>query len=69
MIRLLLRWILYRKIEKEGNSSKRIAHLTLNGEIAEGTGGGLFGGSGYDHESFLKQLDNVKKMILLKGCY
>ena len=55
------------KVEKEGNSSKRIAHLTLNGEITEGTGGGLFGGEGYNHEAFLKQLDNVKKDDSIKG--
>ncbi|PHK50916.1 signal peptide peptidase SppA [Staphylococcus edaphicus] len=55
------------KVEDEGNSSKRIAHLTLNGEIAEGNGGGMFGGEGYNHEAFLKQLDNVKKDNSVKG--
>lgn len=55
------------KTEQQGSSSKRIAHLTLNGEISEGSGGGLFGGSGYDHEAFMKQLDNVKKDNSVKG--
>ncbi|HLR19865.1 MAG TPA: signal peptide peptidase SppA [Staphylococcus sp.] len=55
------------RVEKEGNSSKRIAHLTLTGEITEGTGGGMFGASGYNHEAFLKQLDNVKKDDSVKG--
>ncbi|ATH59845.1 signal peptide peptidase SppA [Staphylococcus nepalensis] len=54
-------------VEKEGDATKRIAHLTLNGEIAEGTGGGMFGGSGYNHEAFLKQLDKVKKDSSIKG--
>lgn len=55
------------KVEKEGNSSKRIAHLTLDGQIAEGTGGGMFGGGGYNHEAFLKQLENVKNDDTVKG--
>ncbi|SCS30788.1 signal peptide peptidase SppA [Staphylococcus caeli] len=55
------------EVEKEGDSSKRIAHLTLNGEIAEGTGGGMFGGEGYNHTAFLKQLDKVKNDDSVKG--
>lgn len=55
-------------VQHEGSSSKRIAHLKLDGEITdESTGGGLFGGGGYDHELFLKQLDQVKKDDTVKG--
>src|SRR5699024_427850 len=54
-------------VESEGDSSKRIVHLTLNGEIREGTGERLFGSSGYNHEAFLKQLDKVKKDSSIKG--
>ncbi|WP_251519867.1 MULTISPECIES: signal peptide peptidase SppA [Staphylococcus] len=55
-------------VEKDGNSNKRIAHLTLNGEITEGTGADAFGGStGYNHEAFLKQLDVVKRDDTVKG--
>ncbi|MBF7018441.1 signal peptide peptidase SppA [Staphylococcus sp. 18_1_E_LY] len=53
--------------EQQGSASKRIAHLTLNGEISDESGGGLFGGSGYDHDAFMKQLDNVKKDKSVKG--
>ncbi|MCD8878888.1 signal peptide peptidase SppA [Staphylococcus kloosii] len=55
------------KTEQQGSSSKRIAHLTLNGEISDESDGGLFGGSGYDHDAFMKQLDNVKKDKSVKG--
>ncbi|MCU5746114.1 signal peptide peptidase SppA [Staphylococcus sp. SQ8-PEA] len=57
------------EVEKSGNSSKRIAHLTLNGEITQdGESGGLLGGNGgYNHSSFLKQLDDVKKDSSVKG--
>lgn len=54
-------------VESEGDTSKRIVHLTLNGEISEGTGEGMFGSSGYNHEAFLKQLDKVKKDSSIKG--
>ncbi|MDH9160829.1 signal peptide peptidase SppA [Staphylococcus succinus] len=54
-------------IEQEGDSNKRIAHLTLNGEITEGSGGGMFESSGYNHEAFLKQLENVEKDDTVKG--
>ena len=56
------------EVESEGDSAKRIAHLTLNGEIAEGSSGGLFSGDeGYNHDAFLKELDAVKDDDTVKG--
>ena len=56
-------------VESEGDTSKRIVHLTLNGEISEGTGEGMFGSSGYNHEAFLnswiKLKDSSIKGVLL----
>lgn len=56
------------EVESEGDSAKRIAHLTLNGQIMEGSGGGLFSGEeGYNHDLFLKELDSVKEDNTVKG--
>src|SRR5699024_9795520 len=56
------------EVESEGDSAKRIAHLTLNGQIMEGLGGGLFSGEeGYNHDLFLKELDSVKEDNTVKG--
>ncbi|QLK86256.1 signal peptide peptidase SppA [Staphylococcus sp. 17KM0847] len=52
---------------EEGDTSKQIAQIAVNGEIIDMGSGGLFGSSGYDHQAALKQLDTIKRDKSIKG--
>ena len=49
------------------DSSSKIVKLSVDGTIQDtGVQESLFNGGGYNHQSFLKQLDKIKKTIKLK---
>jgi protease IV len=56
------------EIVEEGSASRKIAVLNLNGTIQDtGEAGSLLGASGYNHQSFMKNLDYVKEDPNVKG--
>ncbi|MEK6189492.1 MAG: signal peptide peptidase SppA [Carnobacterium alterfunditum] len=52
---------------KAGNSSKRIVVLSVDGTILAGQSASLTGDSGYDHDGFLQQLEQVLIDDTIKG--
>lgn len=54
---------------EEGDSNKKIAEIVVEGEIIDtGASGGLFGGgTGYNHQAALKQLETIKNDDSIKG--
>ncbi|GGH98392.1 MULTISPECIES: signal peptide peptidase SppA [Mammaliicoccus] len=55
-------------VQSGSDSSSKIVKLSVNGTIEDtGQEESLFGGGGYNHQSFLKQLDKIKKDKDVKG--
>lgn len=53
---------------EEGNSSRKIAVLEVNGTISDNGGAsGLFSSEGYNHRSFLQMLEKAKDDSAVKG--
>lgn len=52
-----------------GDSNNRILRLTLEGTIANTSGGGLFSTEGYDHQLFLEDYVPRKRTQRSKGFY
>lgn len=52
---------------ESGNSSQKIAKLTIEGTILDTGSGGIFSSSGYNHEAFMKQLEAVKNDPSIQG--
>ena len=50
-----------------GDSNNRILRLTLEGTIANTSGGGLFSSEGYDHQLFLEELRAAQEDPTIKG--
>ncbi len=50
-----------------GDSNNRILRLTLEGTIANTSGGGLFSTEGYDHQLFLEELRAAQEDPTIKG--
>lgn len=56
------------EVVKEGNDTKKIAVLEVNGTIQDtGEAESLFNAGGYNHQAFLKRLDYVKNDHTVKG--
>ncbi|MGM0212996.1 signal peptide peptidase SppA [Enterococcus sp. AZ109] len=55
------------KIIEAGNNSQKIAKLTIEGTILNTGTNGLFSSAGYNHETFMKQLEAVKKDPAIRG--
>ncbi|MGM9902609.1 MAG: signal peptide peptidase SppA [Enterococcus sp.] len=54
---------------EEGNTTERIAKLTVDGTITSGGSSGLFASEGYDHENFLKQIKAIEADETVKGIF
>lgn len=52
---------------ESGDSSQKIAKLTIEGTILDTGSGGLFSSSGYNHEAFMKQLEAIKNDPSIQG--
>jgi len=55
------------KIEEAGSSDVKIAKLVVEGTIIDDGTSGLFSTSGYNHESFMKQLAKIQNDSTIKG--
>ncbi|MGM0166832.1 signal peptide peptidase SppA, 36K type [Enterococcus sp. AZ135] len=55
------------KIEEAGSSDDKIAKLVVEGTIIDDGTSGLFSTSGYNHESFMKQLAKIQNDSTIKG--
>lgn len=55
------------QVEEDGSSTKKIAKLVVEGTIINDGTSGLFSTGGYNHSSFMKQLDKIKKDSTVKG--
>ena len=49
------------QVEEDGSSTKKIAKLVVEGTIINDGTSGLFSTGGYNHSSFMKQLDKIKQ--------
>lgn len=58
---------LQEKVEQAGSSQKKIVKLTVEGTIIDDGTSGIFSTSGYNHQSFMKQLDKIKNDSTVKG--
>lgn len=54
-------------IIEKGDASRQIAEINVDGEIMDAGAGGLLGGSGYDHQLMLNQLETIKNDSSIKG--
>ncbi|MGE6628887.1 signal peptide peptidase SppA [Bacillus sp. NPDC077027] len=56
------------KVLEDGSGSSKIAVLEINGTIQDNGGASsLLGGEGYDHRTFLKELEKAKEDSSVKG--
>ncbi|MBI5974240.1 signal peptide peptidase SppA [Staphylococcus canis] len=54
-------------VVEKGDASHQIAEINIDGEIMDLGSGGLFGGTGYDHQNIIKQLESIQNDSTVKG--